>query len=449
MTADEVLVFETVDTPAVRRPGDYRRRGADGPPYVLDPDGELTRGGKVRSRLYGRPSGFHEWIDRPYALPRWGEARLVEGVLAGAELDPADLAGSAVKAKRAGGAFADAERGTYFHAVVHGLHGGPPPGAPPPELGLSPELVAAATSAYLAGLDRWGLEVVASEIHVVDDEWRLAGTADLVVRLRRALVFGAVAIPAGVYSIGDLKTGGLEVVDGEPQYWAGYAVQVASYSHGVPYVIDGEYEERGEWPWPIARDHALLIHVDIRGALDTDVVTASLWHVDTVAGAELGDLCCAARDASKRRGLFADLGRPAAVTAEGVSRIELELEASLRAQGVEPPDRPLSEPERREAVRVWLQGRINVCAAHSASCAKDLVASWPAGVAPLPSSDAHSEDELELLEHVLDGVEARHTVPFGPSKPGTPTGSDRDGWLLRSLGRAFPGSTTHNTGGSS
>ena len=63
--------------------------------------------------------------------------------------------------------------------------------------------------------------------------------------------------------------------------------------------------------------------------------------------------------------------------------------------------------------------------------------SWPADVPPLPRSTSHTAVELSLIERVLDDVEARHTIPFGPSRPG---GHEPEHWLGRLIGE-FPGST--------
>jgi hypothetical protein len=233
------FVESELEEPTFRRAGDYRRRGRDGPPFVLDPSGERTKAGKVRSLLYGRPSGFHEWIENAFNLRRWSERMVLVGTcLLVDELRELDLDDPKVcdvliaRAKHVAGADLAAERGTAAHEATHRLHDAERAEADVievlPELGFSEELVSAILEAYTAALERWGLEVLASEIKIVDDVWRLAGTADRFGRLTRDLRFGDLVIAAGTVVVLDLKTGALRVRDGEPLYWHGYAIQLRS-----------------------------------------------------------------------------------------------------------------------------------------------------------------------------------------------------------------------------
>lgn len=447
---DSLDLDEITEAPSYRRPGDYRRCGPDGPPFVLDPTGARTRGGKVRSLLYGRPSGFHRWIENGFALERWSErmvlvglSRLVaDGVVNGPlEHDDGDLDELVARAKHVAGADLAAARGTAAHEATHRLHDLERAEldviAGLEELGFSDELVDAILLAYEDALARWGLEVLASEVRVVDDVWRLAGTADRFVRLTRDLRFGDVVIRAGTVVVLDLKTGALRVKGGEVLYWSGYAVQLRSYAHGCLYVIEGDDERREPLPWPVDTSSGLILHVDIAGALDTDVVTASLWWCDLEHGRALGELACCARDAASTGGVFVQCSEgPLARTVEvpGPTDLELELAASLDAAGV-PVD-------ARAELRAWLQDRIDAVGRHSPAAATDLSRAWPAGVAALRTSDAHSDDELAAITAALDQVETDHSVPFGPSRPGR-SGAER-GWLSALLD-AFPNTTIHET----
>ena len=103
-------------------------------------------------------------------------------------------------------------------------------------------------------------EILAVEASCVDDTWRLAGTLDRIARTTRPLRFvrasgEIVDVPAGTVLVLDVKTGEDRIDRG---YWQGYAIQIASYAQSVPY--DTEAETRGEWPWPIDQQHALIAH---------------------------------------------------------------------------------------------------------------------------------------------------------------------------------------------
>jgi hypothetical protein len=110
--------------------------------------------------------------------------------------------------------------------------------------------------------------------------------------------------------------------------------------------------------------------------------------------------------------------------------------------GVEPPDRPLSEAERRDELRWWLQDRIDVIGAHAAARA-DVGRHWPAGVPSLRASGAHTDDELAAIERAVDRLETDHSLPFPPSRPGADLRPN--GWLGRLFG-TFPGSTIESAG---
>jgi hypothetical protein len=162
-------------------------------------------------------------------------------------------------------------------------------------------------------LDSWGrllelhdLHELAIEFSVVDDRWRLAGTLDRIVRLGRDLIFGNIIVPAGTVVVLDIKTGRLTVEQGHPVYWNAHSVQIASYAHSVPYLIDEDGNEtREEWPWPIDQRHALIAHIDVANAVDEGVATAQLIHVDLVEGLRAGNLARSARDWQASRSIFA------------------------------------------------------------------------------------------------------------------------------------------------
>lgn len=90
------------------------------------------------------------------------------------------------------------------------------------------------------------LEVLASEQPIINDDLRLAGTLDRIVRLSKDLAFGETVIPAGTVLVLDIKTSKLHADDdGVPSYWDSYPIQIAAYASAQPY--DTEAEQRLTW----------------------------------------------------------------------------------------------------------------------------------------------------------------------------------------------------------
>ena len=59
----------------VKRPGQWRRKGENGPPIVTDPNGEAVgsgkRKGEVKLSTYSRPSSFGKQVENTYNLAKW------------------------------------------------------------------------------------------------------------------------------------------------------------------------------------------------------------------------------------------------------------------------------------------------------------------------------------------------------------------------------------------
>ncbi len=290
-------------------------RNAQGTPYITDPTGALVKSGDRKGqpkRLpYGSPSGAGKQIENTYNLQKWSERRVVMGIgidlaliadcAAVAQLDPEsdeykDAADRIVlRAKEAAQAGLAAERGTHGHALTedHDEERDWIVRAEAGEiLGLDVDVQRSLVQAWQDCVERNGLEILAVEASCVDDTWRLAGTLDRIARctrsLRFALVTGeVVVVPAGTVLVLDVKSGRRRTrpKDGSVLYWSSYAVQIASYAQSVPY--DLEAETRGEWPWEISQDHALIAHLDVLGAID-GTPSCELVYVDLAAGREHG-----------------------------------------------------------------------------------------------------------------------------------------------------------------
>lgn len=287
---------------------------------------KTNKDGRPTQTFYGRASGAANQIEDRYQIQRWGERRLLLGaslldpaLLAEiSKLDPDDeserklLDSIAVTTKDLAGANLAARKGTHAHLLTEYLDRGEECPlaliADGLELGIDQRVADAVTEAWDRLCQRYRLKIVEVEPTVVDDGWRLTGHIDRIAMTTEPLHFhGRVTIPAEVMLILDIKTGRLRIgPDGGPLFWNGYSVQVASYAHSTRYVIEeqGVNEYRQPWGFDISQRHALIAHIDIGNALEEGVCTASLWHLDVVAGLMAGNLARAAKDWQRSTGLF-------------------------------------------------------------------------------------------------------------------------------------------------
>ena len=284
-------------------------RSANDVPYVSDPSGVVVksgaRKGEVKRLAYSSTSGFGTLIENRGSLEKWSERKAVEGLLADPsilarvpdEFTAADLDRCVVQAKQAARAWLAADRGTHVHTITehvdtdrewsHLLADGA-------ALDIDHDTQRRAADAWAQMRAANGLEVLAVETAVVDDEWRCAGTLDRVVRCTRDLTFArksgeVVTIPAGTVVVLDIKPGSLRL---------SHSIQIASYAASVPY--DTEAETRGEWDHGgIDRTHALIAHLNIEAG------TCELVYVDIAAARSHGGaVVVAAKDWERRTDVF-------------------------------------------------------------------------------------------------------------------------------------------------
>lgn len=346
---------------AERKPGDFKRRGNDGAPYVSDPTGDTVksgeRKGEVKWVLYGRPSSFGKQIENAYNLLRWKERTLVLGcadpdvakgaeALAGRDRDTpewrSDADGVVAAAYRAAKAMEAAERGSHMHAVtedddserdwVRRAEAGE-------AMGIPAEVQEAMLAAWRTMLERYGIVVLAVETPVVNDIYRQAGTLDRIAVLTRDLTFVVdgelITIPEGTVIVLDIKTGKMTLDGNAVCYWHSYAIQVCTYAGAVPY--DVATETRGEWEWHIDQRWALIAHLPVLEALE-GTATCRLVLVDLEAGRNAASLCVQAAAWERRKDVFGMLHDQGPIEiAIGPSVLEQQLEASVsRLQP--PPD---------------------------------------------------------------------------------------------------------------
>lgn len=275
---------------------------------------------------------------------------------------------------------------------------------------LTPE-TEAELKAYRTGLALSGIDIDYDnvELTVVLDEWRVAGTFD-----RLAHVPGF-ELPL----VTDLKTGA------DLSYsWQSIAVQLAGYSRADNIyrqgaAKDGSQDQRLPFP-EVDQRWGLVLWLP---AGDADL---QLFLVDLTQGWGAFDASMWARQWRNRR----DLAVPISEfnydidNNQRVDNLTAQLEASLEAQGIEPPtdfgnfDTIAVTPEAKtvDPERAWLQERIDVIGQHDLARTM-LHDHWPPDLPTLRASDAHTPDQLATIEQLLDGVERAYSLGFPPLRP--------------------------------
>ncbi len=317
-------------------------RSADDAPYVTDLTGDLVktgdRKGEVKRVKYGSPSGVGRLIENDVGLTKYKQRLTLLGIgmddglrdackaLEGLEGDEFRKAADTivVEADKLTRSWLAADRGSHGHLICERVDRDETITeddiAAGHALGLDRSTMLGVVVAWGRMLADNGLEILAIEAPCVDDSWRLAGTLDRIVRCTRDLRFvmpsgELVVIPAGTVLILDIKFGQLR---------RAHLIQVASYDQSVPY--DTDLETRGEWPWELSHEHALIAHGDFGG--EGRPVTIELVWVDLRAGREHGGATVAAAKAwSHRDDLWSIAQLPSDV--EGVTRLSHRLLSSL------------------------------------------------------------------------------------------------------------------------
>jgi len=337
--------FTTPGEKPQRQPGEFRRRGTDGPPYITSLTETKARGGTAAERIaaaeaagidlaaaaaaagrgikvsgklaaellgpepasevYARPSSLGEEIGNSFNLIKWKERQVAHGIalepgvldrLNG--IDPDDekdtLDGIVAHAHEMAGSSNAANRGTYVHLLTEWADAGMV-GTPPysdPAFNLTNKMIDAVAVGWLKLLTDNNMTVLSSEANVVNDYARAAGSLDRHVICTTRLQFGldddAKIIAAGTAIVLDIKTSTLHPdANGLPSYWAGYPIQLYTYATGVAYDPDndqGENRGRSPWPYTVSSDHAVIAHLDIPALLNGDGAIWSLIYADLTVG---------------------------------------------------------------------------------------------------------------------------------------------------------------------
>lgn len=355
------------------------RRDQWGRPMILQPDG--------KRRGYTRATTLAKTLEDEAGLANWKMRQVCVGLATRADLlalastangDKRKLNNVAKSALDAAASDSRANLGTALHALVETVVQG---GEPLTVLdGLAGDLDA------FRGVAKT-LELSSPETFVVNDTWQVAGTFDFLVRVGKH------------WRIGDLKTGT------DLSYsWRSIAVQLATYAN-AEWIYNVDADERIAMP-PIDKTRGVIVH------LPAGEARCQLFEVDLDAGLE-----------AAQRSLWTRNWRKAKVSwqIETPKATEKALEASLAARDAppalaEPFTTPHETTEAAKAKRAWLTGRIDALRAIDGGLAA-LQAFWPAGVATFKQSDAHTLDELALIETALGAAEAKVAAPFEAEAP--------------------------------
>ena len=258
------------------------------------------------------------------------------------------------KAFALGGGEDKADIGTAFHSLVEMYHRDihPQPGV---EL---PENFGESLEAYKSFVADWGMKAAASELTIVEDQNRVAGTADLLVTFDRDMETPFGTITAGDAIIADVKTGSVSDYSGMKM-----GMQLAAYSHGKPY--DAAKGLRLQWPARVATWVGLILKVDL------EAHTVEPWWLDLKSAFELIPLAVQVRDARKAgRGFITKAGEkpkkarakktPAPEKADPLPPLEVvNIEDQVKAPEPEPAIEPYSiEDAKAKAADVANLGQL-------------------------------------------------------------------------------------------
>lgn len=248
------------------------KRGRYGWAEITQPDGG--------TKLYKRVTTVAGYMDDKQGLIDWTAAKVAAGVaqnkglqssfaLLSWEDDKPKIKDLVAKAKAFGGGDDSADRGTAFHKVIEMHHGGQAI-----DSDLLPEGFEAALDAYKTFVAEKGIEVVGTELTIVDDANELAGTADLVYTFSKAVKTPYGTIKKGTGIIADVKTGSVSELSGLKM-----GLQLGIYSHGQPY--DAGTDQRTDWPVEINPNIGLILKVDL------DAGTVTPWWLNLKGAYEL------------------------------------------------------------------------------------------------------------------------------------------------------------------
>ena len=374
---------------------DYER-GAGGEPLITMPDGKRER--------YARTSSLGNTLDETSGLNNWKVAKAMEGLGRQPELVAKVIAVTPYEDHRsewtklreeaiqAGRGSWKADMGTAVHAMSERWEQEPDwdPGEP----------YRSALEAYSRVQSSLGLRSQLFECNIVNDEFRIAGTADRLYELTEPLLTPTdEVLPAGTLIIGDLKTGSsLE------HSMPGYAIQLAGYAGGSLY--DVVSNTRIPTP-PINQRWAIIMHLDVEGG-ECEFV----W-VDLTVGRFGAALANEVRE--WRRNWRRKDGYSATV----VPVVLASADEIIASEDADAPDDAGGRPriDDLDAWKDYARARLSAIKEH-AEAREYMLIRWPEGMAP--PKRVETLDEAYALSAFLDRVEAEFELPFVEGQPSDP-----------------------------
>ena len=384
------LEIEDLETPEKR---DFRR--ANGAPMIIDKEGKNQR--------MSRPSGWGKILDDENALVNWKLDTAIRGVAG----DPA-LQARAVAVKdddrsrkmeireaaiQAGRGNQAADIGTALHAMSERWEQEPDwdPGSPYRE----------SLEAYSVEMGRLGLVSELFEYHVVNMEYRAAGTCDRLYRLTKPLMTPKGDwLEEGELVVGDLKTG--KRLDFS---LPGYTVQMALYAQGEMY--DVEMDQFRPTP-TINQDWGILVH------MPADKDTCEMLWVDLQVGNYGAFIVNEVKD-WRRKWKNSTYAAPVIETGMKAEAIAVEFSAQIIAA--------YEDPAWAEVMLPFVKSRMKALRDNPAAT-QQLLRFWPDDV-PAPKEISEPDHVTKVLD-LLDKVEADHGLSFPEGDPRTQPGEHKD-----------------------
>jgi hypothetical protein len=372
--------FDTHEKP------DFRR--ANGSPQWIDKEGKNIRG--------SRPSGWGKELDDENALVNWKIDVAMVGVASDPALQarviavkPDDRKAKAIireAAIQSGRGNQAADMGTALHAMSERWEQEPDWDPGPP--------YRASLEAYTKEMERIGVVSELFEYHVVNLDYKAAGTADRLYRTTRPLVTpkGDV-LPVDTLIVGDLKTG--KSLDFS---LPGYSVQMALYAQGEMYDVGTETFR----PTPsINQDWGLLVHMPS----NQEGVCVIQW-IDLDVGNYGAFLTKEIRD-WRRMWKNGTYGSPVVEVAGMAVADVIDM-----FEPVEVVDADSSDWV--EIMLPFIKSRMKTIR-ENPEATKQLMIWWPEGT-PAPKHITESEDVTKIL-NLLDNIEAQFGFTFPEDDP--------------------------------
>jgi hypothetical protein len=338
---------------------------------------------------YRRPSGYAKNLDDENALVDWRIWKAMQGVAhsraLAAEVNSTredDRPAKKVlreKAMDKGAANESADMGTALHAMTVRVEDGD-------DDFEIPDQYADDLLEFVSTLGAYGLVSSYSEIHMVNDPFRAAGTADRIFTTRYRLIPpDGVPIEPGELVLGDIKTG--KSLDFSAP---GFCVQTAIYATGVFYDIVTERR----MPTPAINNRwTILIHLPVGKA------SCTLHWCSIEVGLHGAWL---AHEVKEWQRLWKN-GTHDTPKVEQPLLIEQVIEAELG------PTTVVVDEATTPRMMSYCRARIGQIR-DNASARAALLRLWPTDL-PKPA-DISTSSEVARLLALLDAVEAQFSLPF-------------------------------------